>query len=312
MRSPVRSLPSPRWSHHKKAECDQEVAGFATESRGGVTMTSAGHKALNTMFFVLLAMCATHSATTKAQESSLPQRSIDHSRGGAARSTCNEADRQSPAKDALRLVCPRTDTAIDEVAVRGTIVIGFVGGFVRRDDPRRPEVQFAALLRERYPSARRVEVFANHDGKKALRQILWLLDVNDDGILTATEKEQARIIIYGHSWGGAQAVTLARQLGRQGIRVLLTVQVDSVTKFWQSDSRIPANVARVINFYQAEGWLHGRSTIRAVDSDQTKILGNFRMTYEGHDINCEKIDSELSGETSAAQSSWVSGSLFTK
>ena len=120
-------------------------------------MTSAGHKALNTMFFVLLAMCATHSATTKAQESSLPQQAID-CRGGAARSTCNEPDRQSPAKDALRLVCPRTDTAIDEVAVRSTIVIGFVGGFVRRDDPRRPEVQFAALLRERYPSARGVEV----------------------------------------------------------------------------------------------------------------------------------------------------------
>jgi len=303
-------------------------------------MTSAGHKALNTMFFVLLAMWATHSATTKAQESSLPQRALDHSRGGAARSACNEADRQSAAKDALRLVCPRTDTAIDEVTVRSTIVIGFLGGFVRRDDPRWPEVQFAALLRERYPSALRVEVFANHDGKKALRHILRLLGANDDGILTATEKEQARIIIYRHSWGGSQAVTLARQLGRQGIRVLLTVQVDSVTKVWQSDSRIPADVARAINFYQAEGWLHGRSTIRAVDSDQTKILGNFRMTYKGHDINCDNypwlvrvltrphheiendprvwgqvgflIDSELSGETSAAQSSWVSGSLFTK
>ena len=163
-------------------------------------MTSAGDKALNTVFFVLLAMCATHSATTKAQESLLPQQAIDHSCGGAARSACNEADGQSPAKDALRLVCPRTDTAIDELAVRSTIVIGFVGGFVRRDDPRRPEVQFAALLRERYPSPLRVEVFANHDGKKALRQISRLLDANDDGILTATEKEQARIIIYGHSW----------------------------------------------------------------------------------------------------------------
>ena len=69
--------------------------------------------------------------------------------------------------------------------------------------------------------------------------------------------------------------------------MLLTVQMDSVTKVWQSDSRIPANVARAINFYQAEGWLHGRSTIPAVDSDQTKILGNFRMTYKDHDINCD-------------------------
>ncbi len=69
--------------------------------------------------------------------------------------------------------------------------------------------------------------------------------------------------------------------------MLLTVQVDSVTKVWRSDSRIPANVARAINFYQAEGWLRGRSTIRAVDSEQTKILGNFRMTCKGHGINCD-------------------------
>ena len=58
-------------------------------------------------------------------------------------------------------------------------------------------MQFAALLRERYPSALRVEVFANHDGKKALRQILRLLDANDDGILRATEREQASTGIAG-------------------------------------------------------------------------------------------------------------------
>ena len=80
------------------------------------------------------------------------------------------------------------------------------------------------------PSAVHVEVFANHDGKKALRWLMRQVDANGDDILTAAEKERAAIIIYGHSWGGSQAVTLARQLGRLDIRVRLTIQVDSVGK----------------------------------------------------------------------------------
>ena len=35
-------------------------------------------------------------------------------------------------------------------------------------------------------------------------------------------------------------MTLARQLDRLGIQVRLTIQMDSVGKLWQSDSRIPA------------------------------------------------------------------------
>ena len=123
-----------------------------------------------------------------------------------------------------------------------------------------------------------VEVFANRDGKEALGWLLRQLDTDGDGVLTAAEKEQATIVIYGHSWGGSQAVALARQLGRLGIRVQLTIQIDSVPKVWQSGSRIPANVDRAINFYQSEGLLHGRSTIHAADPDHTSILGNFRMT----------------------------------
>ena len=111
---------------------------------------------------------------------------------------------------------------------------------MNHDDLRRPEVQFASFLRDRYPLAVRVEVFANRDGRKALRWLLRQLDANGDGILTAAEKEQVTIIIYGHSWGGSQTVTLARQLDRLGIQVRLTIQMDSVGKLWQSDSRIPA------------------------------------------------------------------------
>jgi len=69
-------------------------------------------------------------------------------------------------------------------------------------------------------------IFANHQGDNAHEEILRLLDANHDG----SEKD--------------------------GIPVLLTVQVDSVSK-GQDDKLIPANVAQAINFYQIDGLLHG-------------------------------------------------------
>jgi pimeloyl-ACP methyl ester carboxylesterase len=171
--------------------------------------------------------------------------------------------------------------------LRNAIVIGFVGGFVRRDDLNHPEVQFAAYLRESYPSIVHAEVFANHDGKRALRRVLELLDTDGDGELNANEKESASIIIYGHSWGASQAVTLARDLGRLGIPVSLTIQVDSVHKPGHEDTVIPSNVRNAVNFYQTRGSIHGRSRIRAADPGHTNIIGNFRMTYHDHRINCD-------------------------
>ena len=198
-----------------------------------------------------------------------------------------EATAPSPLKDALRQACLRKRSAMPDATVRKAVIIGFVGGFVRRDDANHPEVQFAKYLRERYPSGVHAEVFANHDGQKALRYVLSLLDTDADRVLTAMEKEQARVMIYGHSWGASETVTLARELGRQGIPVVLTIQVDSIAKPGQKDSTIPLNVARAINFYQLRGVLHGRSTIVAADPARTRILGNFRMTYEDRRINCD-------------------------
>ena len=198
-----------------------------------------------------------------------------------------EATTPSPLKDALQQACLRNRVAMPDMTVRKAVIIGFVGGFVRRDDQNHPEVQFAAYLRERYPPGVHAEVFANHQGQKALRYVLTLLDADGDGVLTAMEKEQASVIIYGHSWGASQTVTLARELGRQGIPVRLTIQVDSIAKPGQQDSTIPLNVASAINFYQPRGLLHGRSTIVAADPTRTKILGNFRMTYEDRRINCD-------------------------
>ena len=81
-------------------------------------------------------------------------------------------------------------------------------------------------------------------------------------------------------------MTLARELQRVGVPVLLTVQVDSVAKVWQNDSVIPANVAEAVNFYQPHGILHGRQQITAADPDRTAILGNYLVDYRKNPVEC--------------------------
>jgi len=199
----------------------------------------------------------------------------------------NTISAPAAVREALRLVSLRTHSTANDGSVRNAIVIGFVGGFVKHDDLKHPEVYFATLLRTDYPSTIHAETFANHEGKKALCRVLQLLDTNSDGVVSMSEKAQSDIIIYGHSWGASQAVTFARELGRRGIPVALTIQIDSVRKPSQNDSTIPPNVRNAINFYQRKGLIHGRQTIRAADPELTNIIGNVEMTYRNHEINCD-------------------------
>jgi hypothetical protein len=168
-----------------------------------------------------------------------------------------------------------------------TIVIGFVGGFVRRDNAAHRPVQIAARLRSAHRSGVHVEVFENRRRQDAFRKILQLLDTAHTGMLSAAEKLGARIIIYGMSWGGSETLALARELKTQKIPVLLTIQVDSVAKPGQNDEVIPANVAEAANFYQTNGLLHGRPQIRAEEQGRTRILGNFRYDYQANSLRCE-------------------------
>src|SRR5713101_4455808 len=152
------------------------------------------------------------------------------------------------------------------------IVVGFVGGFVRHDNPVRSEVKLARRLRTEYPEGVYVEVFENRHRKKALHAILGHLAANDSNTISEDGKRAARIILYGHSWGGSAVVQLARDLEKRGIPVLLTIQVDSV--------------AQAANFYQPNGMVHGRSEIRAQDPSRTQIIGNFRFEYKQHPVDC--------------------------
>ncbi len=167
------------------------------------------------------------------------------------------------------------------------VVIGFVGGFVKHDDLIHSTVQLAARLRKDYPTGVSVATFQNREGDKARELVLRLLDTDHDGELSAQEKRNARIILYGHSWGASQAVTLARQLEKQGIGVLLTIQVDSVSKRGQDDALIPSNVSQAVNFYQPDGIIHGQREIKAADPAHTEIVGNFRFDYANNPIRCD-------------------------
>ena len=149
-------------------------------------------------------------------------------------------------------------------------------------------VQVAAHLRHDYPSGVYVEVLENRRREKAHAEIVRFVDIDRDGTLSVEEKKNARIILYGHSWGASAAVTLARELGREGIPVLLTVQVDSVAKRGENDRVIPANVAEAANFYQPNGFVHGQPRIRAADPARTHIIGNFRFDYKTTPINCKQ------------------------
>jgi len=133
-----------------------------------------------------------------------------------------------------------------------------------------------------------VETFESYNGENARKKILSRLDANHDGTLTPEEKQSSRIILYGHSWGASEAIAVARELGNDGIPVLLTVQVDSVAKFRQNDAVIPVNVAQAANFYEVNGLVHGQTTIRAADPTRTKIIGNFRFDYKTSPYTCNE------------------------
>ena len=168
-----------------------------------------------------------------------------------------------------------------------TLVVGFMGG---RDSWRNTEVgvgRTAQWLRRQAIPRVHVETVENLKRNLALRLVRACLDSNGDGRLQAEERQRARIVLYGQSFGGAAVVKFARQLDRLGVPVLLTIQVDSVGR---GDALIPPNVRAAANLYQDNGAIiRGEAPIRAADSGRTRILGNFRFDYANLDIDLSHL-----------------------
>lgn len=167
------------------------------------------------------------------------------------------------------------------VPAGSTIVIGFVGFYDRWNDDHRGVRQLVLRLRQRQGVY--AESISNHRRSVALKLVRRALDTDGNTILDPKERAQARVILFGQSWGGAAAIAVARDLERLGIPVLLTVQIDSVG---MHDDVIPANVRSAVNFYQHDPLtIQGRREIRAADPARTAILGNFRSSYLFHSVD---------------------------
>ena len=175
-----------------------------------------------------------------------------------------------------------------EAQAAPAIVIGFVGGFVHSDDTRHSEVQLIQQLQANYGNTVRARVFENRQRKQARKFILDSIAASTGHKQSENDKARTRIILFGHSWGASSVIYLARDLQRDGLPVLLTVQVDSIRKHGEDDSNIPSNVSEAANFYQTAGILHGRSKITAFDPSQTTILGNFQYQYAREPAACRE------------------------
>lgn len=168
-----------------------------------------------------------------------------------------------------------------------TLVVGFHGGRDRWDNERVGVGRMAARLRSILPADVHVQTVENTRRDLALRFVRAALDSNRDGKLDNREREAARIILYGQSFGGAAVPKFARQLNEIGVPILLTVQVDSVGL---GDEVLPPNVRAAANLYQREGrFIRGPQQIRAEDPSRTKILGSWRFDYKGSNIDVSDL-----------------------
>ena len=164
-----------------------------------------------------------------------------------------------------------------------TLIIGFLGGRQRWDDDSRGVKQLADKLDEMRMPEVEIETFQNRRRDLAIEFISKALDRNEDNYLDLQERASARLILYGQSLGGSAVVKLSRELEKNDIPVLLTVQVDSVGF---SDHLIPSNVLRAANLFQSNDWIfRGEDRILPLDPDSTDILANIEFDYSNKKVD---------------------------
>jgi len=191
------------------------------------------------------------------------------------------------AAAALSLAAARADSRKQEFSdfttplpvERGDrLVIGFVGGWERWDNPVRAVRRTAiAIKRKRLPGVH-VETVENHSPELAEELVQKAFDFNRNGKLEPEEAAQGAVIIYGQSLGGRAALRLARKLNEWGVAVPLLITVDS---FGRDSYEAPPNVRRAANYYQRDHlYIKGAPELRAADPAKTQILFNRKVSFK--------------------------------
>lgn len=170
-----------------------------------------------------------------------------------------------------------------------TLILGFLGGRETWDDSSRGVRQLAMKIDSMNLRDVHIETLENRKRDLAMELIHNSFDSNRDGYLDERERSTARLIMFGHSLGGAAVVKLSHNLKEMGIPVLLTVQIDSVG-FTYDDHVIPTNVRRAANLYQLDGWvLVGEDEIVPEDPDKTEIIANLRFDYKDKEVDMSGV-----------------------
>ena len=173
-----------------------------------------------------------------------------------------------------------------------TLILGFLGGLERWDDQSRGVRKLAMKIDALKLSNVHIETLENRKRDLAIRFIRNTFDQDQNGFLDDRERNSARLILYGHSLGGAAVVETSRELKRMGVPILLTVQIDSVDLVYD-DHLIPSNVKRAANLFQNVGWiLRGEDKIEPENPDKTKIIANIRFDYRNKNIDISSLSWE--------------------
>jgi len=163
------------------------------------------------------------------------------------------------------------------------LVLGFMGGREPWNNHKRGVRKLALKLLSLNLPYLHVETVENKKRKLAIELIRNAFDRNLDGHLDQQECASVRLILFGHSFGGAAVVKLARQLKKMNIPVSLSVQVDSIGR---GDKTIPSNVRSAANLFQRNGMIiRGEKQIEPEDPNRTAIIGNYRYDYRDKKID---------------------------
>jgi len=172
------------------------------------------------------------------------------------------------------------------------LILGFLGGFEPWDDESRGVRKLAIKIDAMKLPNVHVETLENRKRDLAIKLIQNTFDLDQNGFLDDWERNSARLILYGHSLGGAAVVEISHELKKMGIPILLTVQIDSVGLVYD-DHVIPSNVKRAANLFQNDGWiLQGQDKIEPEDPSKTKVIANIRFDYRYKNVDMSSLSWE--------------------
>lgn len=161
------------------------------------------------------------------------------------------------------------------------IYVGIVGALETSNNKHSGLVQIRDLLRGPAYSDVCARSFTPYTWTSSLR---WLLQhfPSHPGRLTDDELKRApKVILVGHSAGGWAVLSVVRNLGRKGIPVELTIQVDSVGI---TDRTVPRNVKTAAIFHARDILMFlTTKRIKAEDPSKTRLAANVLVKGAGHE-----------------------------